>query len=302
MISVIIPVYNGERFISQCYESLKKQSIKDWEAVFINDGSRDNSYSLLKDLAKLDSRLKILDKENEGVAVAREYGIRVATNEIVTFLDVDDTLESNALETFISSFTSDNIDVVFSGINIVSEEGEIIDTISYRRVDYGKEDCLNLLSDGRLRWQVWAKAFRKKLFKDVLVPTGLRIGEDMAVCFQTIAASRRIRVLNDCLYNYVQLESSVTHKRNDIVTLEAFKAINCIEKSPGLYISNENLDCIYLLVSSSSLRMGVSPGNKVLRGHIKSHLRIKHFKRITMKKTLNLILAYYFHINIAKFL
>ncbi len=302
MISVIIPVYNGERYICQCYESLKKQSVNDWEAVFINDGSCDNSYFLLKDIAKQDSRLKIVDKENEGVAVARETGIRVATKEIVTFLDVDDTLEPNALETYVSSFTSDNIDVVFSGINILSEDSKIIDTVSYQQADYCREDCLNMLSDGRLRWQVWAKAFRKKIFKDVHVPKGLRIGEDMAVCFQTIVASRKIKILSDCLYNYVQLESSVTHKRNDTVTLDAFKAIRCIEDSVGKYISKENLDCIYLLVSSSSLHMGISTGNGVLRGHIKSHLKIKHFKRISMKKILNLILAYYFHINLAKLL
>ncbi len=63
MISVIIPVYNGERYISQCYESLKQQSVNDWEAVFINDGSCDNSYYILKDIARQDSRLKIVDKE-----------------------------------------------------------------------------------------------------------------------------------------------------------------------------------------------------------------------------------------------
>ena len=103
-ISFIIPVYNGERYISACLYSLLKQTYTDWQAILINDGSTDNSLSVLQSFAKSDSRFVVYSQNNQGVAIARNRGIKEAQGEYISFLDIDDTLVSDFLERFICHF------------------------------------------------------------------------------------------------------------------------------------------------------------------------------------------------------
>ena len=86
-VSIIVPVYNVEKYLSKCLESLINQTLKDIEIICVNDGSTDNSLSILKEYANKDSRIKIIDKQNEGVSVARNTGIEVATGEYLMFVD-----------------------------------------------------------------------------------------------------------------------------------------------------------------------------------------------------------------------
>lgn len=300
MISIIIPVYNGEKYILRCYDSLVNQSLHDWEAIFINDGSTDRSLVFLKQLEQKDSRIKVFDKKNEGVAVAREYGINLSSYEIITFLDVDDTLTRNALETFVTHLKSGTNDIVISGINIVSEAGYLINTISYKAKSYNGAKIVELLSCGKIRWQLWAKAFRKKLFYNVVTPSGIKTGEDMAVCFQAVLNADKVEVLNECLYDYIQVETSVTHRKNVDVTLDAFKSLELIVDLARAKISSEYIDCLYLLISSTSLRMGVSPKNDIIKKNLNYHFKFRLLKRLGFVKALNLIIARYFRINIAQ--
>lgn len=105
LISIIIPVFNGAKFIDHCYKSLQSQDFHNWEAIFINDGSNDGTYDILTNLASIERRIKVINKSNEGVVVAREVGISVAKGDIVTFLDVDDSLMDNAIDNLVRPFS-----------------------------------------------------------------------------------------------------------------------------------------------------------------------------------------------------
>lgn len=300
-ISVIIPVYNGEQHIVKCYESLCKQSLKNWEAVFIDDGSNDNSASILDRLTS-DHRVKIIHKKNEGVAVARENGIKSAKGEFLTFLDVDDTLTTDALKKFLAGFSSDDIDIVIAGLNLVTETGKPIQQIDYSSRIYYAALATERLCDGRLRWQLCGKAFRKSVIGSAITPRGLRSAEDMAVCIQAVLAAKKVRILNESLYNYVQVPSSVTHSKARSISFDALKAVDFVNDCVGNKIKQSNLDCLYLLIISAALRSGIDHRDRVFINALNSHFSFSAIRRLSIHKTISLCLFRWFGINLAKFL
>ena len=112
-VSVIVPVYNVERYLPLCLDSIRAQTFEDFEVVCVNDGSPDQSRDILSIYEKLDSRFVVIDKENGGLSSARNAGLRVAAGEIVLFVDSDDELVPNALERVVDTFESAHPDVEF---------------------------------------------------------------------------------------------------------------------------------------------------------------------------------------------
>ena len=96
--SIITPVYNSEKYLPKCIESILAQSFTNWEHILVDDGSKDDSYTILQTYAKKDSRIKIKTKENEGPGLTRNCAIRMAKGEFLVFLDSDDYMEPDCLE------------------------------------------------------------------------------------------------------------------------------------------------------------------------------------------------------------
>ena len=120
-VSIIIPVYNGEKYIKQCVETLQNQIYENWEAIFINDGSKDNTPELLKEFMNREERVRIIDQENMGVAVARKNGVEAANGKYITFLDVDDTLDRKFLKDMVCEMTVNGSDICVCAYNIIIE-------------------------------------------------------------------------------------------------------------------------------------------------------------------------------------
>ena len=118
-ISVIIPCYNVENYVARCLDSVINQTYNNLEIICVNDGSTDNTLAILKDYAKKDSRIKIIDKKNGGLSSARNAGIEVASYEYVVFLDSDDWIEPNTYELAISKM-DDDIDLVRWNVRLVN--------------------------------------------------------------------------------------------------------------------------------------------------------------------------------------
>ena len=302
MISIIIPIYNGGRYIRQCYTSLLNQNYSDWEAIFVNDGSPDDSGAIIEEIAHIDKRVRVIHKINQGVAIAREVGINESTSEFITFLDVDDTLEPDALDVFVRELKSTDSDMVIGGINIISEQGTFQKGIFYSPRTLNKTQIITCLCTGKLRWQLWGKAYRKSLFKNVTAASGLRSAEDMAVCIQVALNANKITVLRECLYNYVQVPTSVTHSKAREISYDALKVVEFVERTVGDKMDRTSLDCLFLLIISGALRAGVSTNDKVFRAAIKKHGNLKSISRLSHLKALNIVLYKYFRINLARYL
>lgn len=114
LVSIIIPVFNSEQFISRCIESVIRQSLKNWELIVVDDGSTDSTYSKILSYSNIDSRIKVIHKENEGQGIARNLGIKYANGEFIGFMDSDDYIESNMLFEMTTVATKFSADLVYS--------------------------------------------------------------------------------------------------------------------------------------------------------------------------------------------
>ena len=121
-VSVIIPVYNAQEGIKQCMDSLLNQSFTDFEIILLNDGSTDNSLEVIKKYAADNDFIRVIDKENEGVAKTRNKGIQLANGKYIVFIDNDDFVDSDYLERFYNEIDQEQLDIVLGGYKRVNQE------------------------------------------------------------------------------------------------------------------------------------------------------------------------------------
>jgi glycosyltransferase involved in cell wall biosynthesis len=127
-VSIIVPVYNAEKVLSHCIDSILNQSYKDFEVILINDGSRDGSIEILREYEKLDSRVMVIDNENNGVSETRNIGMIQAVGEYIQFVDSDDFIERDMLEKTIALMEKESSDIVMTGIFLDIEGKNGVDT------------------------------------------------------------------------------------------------------------------------------------------------------------------------------
>ena len=145
--SIIIPVYNVDKYIQECLDSVLGQSFSDWEAICVNDGSTDRSAAILEENAAKDNRIKVINQSNSGTATARNTGLRAAQGDYIVFLDSDDWLESDSLRILANRLNSEDI-LCFSGKRYMESTGEYLpaDVLlekSYEKgMDYYNENAL----------------------------------------------------------------------------------------------------------------------------------------------------------------
>ena len=133
--SVIMPVYNVEKFLSIALDSLKNQTFSDFEVICINDGSPDNSLAILEEYTKTDTRFKIINQKNQGPGIARNNGLNNARGKYIVFLDPDDFLNTNSLTILHQVFTSQNPDIIQFNFNRCNEEdGSIIEERNFTKL------------------------------------------------------------------------------------------------------------------------------------------------------------------------
>ncbi|MBP9765906.1 MAG: glycosyltransferase [Candidatus Pacebacteria bacterium] len=131
-VSIIMPVYNGEKFLRESIESVLNQTFDNFEFIIINDGSKDNSLNIIKEYDVKDKRIKIIDQENKGVSSSRNNGIKSSNGKYITFIDCDDIWLINKLETQINEFEKDKeLKICGTWAKVINEYGEIISNFNY---------------------------------------------------------------------------------------------------------------------------------------------------------------------------
>lgn len=298
MVSIIVPCYNASQYLSSCVDSLFRQTLIDWEVIFINDGSIDSTSIILDEISRNDSRIKCFSQVNQGAAKAREFGLSKAIGDYITFLDVDDTLAHDALEVMVKSF-DDKTDIVVSGFNII-KEGKIIKKKGLHQARLENLDYLKRVLSGKCGWELCAKMYRRELFSQPLqTPTGIRSGEDAAVFMQLVCRARQVNVLSEQLYNYIQYGQSASHVKSLRYAEETLQAAFFIEeifKSQSFYKDlKKEIDGMFLLFYSNSTRKGIlSKNNPLVKKLKEEHFSIAGLTKIPLYKAVYIVLSYYF--------
>ena len=248
-ISVIIPLYNVEEYLSECLDSIVNQTLKDIEIICINDGSTDNSLSILKDYASKDNRIKIIDKENEGQGYARKIGLDIATGKYILFCDSDDYYaELTTFEELYNYIEKVKVDVVIfefirfcKNIERYDVNGDLFNAPQKEIFSY--IDINNILF---FRAYAWRKIYSKKFldsYNDWYFPKHIMY-EDIPFHFQIITRAR-MSYVNKQMYIYRMRENSATHIMNDKIICD--HCVSFLKSYEVLKEKFDNLDFCYFM-------------------------------------------------------
>jgi len=239
-VSVIIPIYNQEKYLSQALDSLKNQTLKDAEFICINDGSTDKSLEILNKYAKNDNRIKIINQKNQGCGCARNNGLKIAKGEFISFLDPDDWLEKNALESLYNKAKKQNCDMLVFDFRKVNKSGK---TIGFFNLKKRLHRFYNINPNENFNWRnikpkvlggmypvSWNKFFKKDLIKkNKLHFAKCNLAEDNVFVFGATLNAKSIGYSDQCLYNYRIHKDSVLHSISN-KNLCIFRAIDSVKK------------------------------------------------------------------------
>lgn len=217
-VSVIVPVYNGERYIKDCIEQIQHQTLKEIEVIIVDDGSTDSTNQICNSLAGTYDNCLIIHQKNEGVSSARNHGIECASGEYVVFFDVDDQYDNDLLECLYNCISSLGLDYLTMASTAPKGECVVYD------------DKITAMSDfllGRISFSACYGIYRKSLYPSFSFPVGRQIYEDFYALYKAIEASSRIGKININKYHYIKREGS--NSRANVFAKKYFDAIELVD-------------------------------------------------------------------------
>lgn len=223
LISIIIPVYNAERYIRRCIESVLSQTYKEIQVILINDGSTDNTLPILEEYSRSDSRIQLINKDNSGVSKTRNIGIDISDGEYIGFVDADDYLEPEMYEKLYNAIKKTAADVACCGYyqdfdtykyEISVDDSLLADNKTYYELcgtnnilgQYFRQDIRSGIGDGN-----WNKLFRKDIISGIRYDNTLYC-EDVDFQIKVFEKCKKVVCIKEMLYHYVDNSFSATKK------------------------------------------------------------------------------------------
>ena len=214
-LSVVVPAYNGEKFILECLESVRAQGIDDYECIVVDDGSTDNTGKICDGYAKKNPQFKVIHQKNAGVSTARNKGIENARGEFITFVDADDLVALGAYKKALQRIKEENCDMYCFGI------ADYRGTSNVSLYGFNEEEFQDMF----IKYPVYMNHVCNKIFKtellkknNILFATEIRTSEDLLVSYKALALSKKTIYTNEPDYLYRDNELSVTHIYMNITT------------------------------------------------------------------------------------
>ncbi len=214
LISIIVPIYNVEKYLAKCIDSIISQTYNNLEIILVDDGSTDTSPKICDDYQKKDNRIKVIHKKNGGVSSARNLGLINSTGEYIGFIDPDDYIEPNMYECLLNTLKSENTQISMCGYNEI-KNNKIDKTIIYSQKTISSEKLLKDIFDTTCMGVVWNKLFKRSLFINKETKNyfyeNLHYCEDLTMLLNILNPEDHIAMVNKSLYNYIITDSSICH-------------------------------------------------------------------------------------------
>lgn len=276
LISVIVPVYNVEKYLGKCVDSIINQTYKNLEIILVDDGSKDNSGTICDEYSKKDKRVKVIHKENGGAAAARNTGLDICKGEYISFVDSDDWIDESLYKDCISQMDHD-VDMILFGLKNVAEDGMTNESIirpAMNKIYISDSDCQKILDVARnsLLGYPWNKLWKRGIIGESrFLDVGLR--EDLCFVFEVINKVQYIQCLNVYGYNYVRRDSSLLHSSNinnitDLLTIDDVfqKGIKVLNKKNNLILYNivAQVACTDVVVKDVIRNNSISKKEKII--------------------------------------
>ena len=214
-ISVIVPIYNVEKRLLMCVDSIRCQTYRNFEVILVDDGSTDRSAELCDRFCEDDSRVSVVHKKNEGLPKARETGVMASKGKYICFVDADDYVEQDYLEKLYFTMINDQCDMVCCGSYTdypFTPSRNIPVNVTEQKCDKNAAQYIEILHIGYGRYHVmWNKLFRKECFQHVIFPPQHTMYEDYFIMIQIIPLLNKITLIPDRLYHYIQTEENMSN-------------------------------------------------------------------------------------------
>lgn len=218
LISIIVPVYNSSATLKRCINSLLNQTYKNIEIVCINDGSTDDSLNVLNELEESDKRIRIIDKKNEGVSIARNVGIKYSKGKFISFVDADDWIENDSIEKMYTAIIKNDVDVVRGNYQIEYKNGQegakgeicgLSNKVFNVKSDNFENDVIMRFLNGDMPCFVWLLMIKRDcIIKTRLFPENIPIWEDCIFYFELCMVINTVFFMDDITYHYCNNDSS----------------------------------------------------------------------------------------------
>ena len=210
LISIIVPVYNVEKYLNRCIDSLISQTYQNIEIILVDDGSTDSSSEIVDGYLKKDNRIKVFHKDNGGLSDARNKGIEISKGKYLSFVDSDDYVTNTYIETLYNTIIEYEADISICSYKVNYETGQILKKGKNKKGVYSTEKALkNMLYHRDFDVSAWAKLYKKELFNGIIFPKG-RLFEDAATTYKLMMKSKRISYNLKEEYYYIIRDKSIT--------------------------------------------------------------------------------------------
>lgn len=293
VVSVIVPVYNAEKYIKTCIESIINQTYKNLEIIIINDGSTDNTEKIIYEYSKKDNRIKFITQKNCGVSKARNEGVKNAMGEHIMFIDADDYAELNMVEKAVNMINKYSVSGVFFDYYIRNiERNEVTSPQILNYGVYEKNDLIKIvenMSGGLYFSSIWRAIYKTQIIKENSINfKDIKFAEDLLFNIEYIMHSNAIFISNLLLYHYCEQENSSLKKmKKDMMVFIAYineyaKLVDKYKNSilKRLYSREMDLTCNRLLNGTRKYRRFVEYINIIKLPKEKIEINQKLFRTL----------------------
>lgn len=226
-VSVIVPIYNVEKYLKYSIGGILKQSYKNLEIILVNDGSQDNSLAICEEYSKIDNRIKIISVENGGQGRARNIGLQHSTSDWILFLDADDYYDNNAVEYLVELAERYGSDLVVTPLRVVRDhiQGGNASSIKNEKIlNLNKDRLIEEMYYGRLLGATpCGKLYKREILEKWPFPD--QLFEDLAIAYKHLMSAKKVAVSNQYYYNYYQRVGSTTKSRYTSKLEDFYRAI-----------------------------------------------------------------------------
>ena len=244
LISVVVPIYNVEKYLTKCIDSIINQTYKNLEIILVDDGSPDNCGKICDEYKRKDSRIVVYHQSNKGVSASRNFGLSKSNGEYVIFVDSDDILNKNMIEVLHKNIKYYKADISVCGYNYI-EKNYVVNVYNTKKIiQYTKKEGLvSFFNENSFGVGIWNKLFKKEIIKNVFFDENIKVNEDKKYLFDVIMKSNKIIYEDQCLYNYIKRMDSVSGEKFSSKKLDIIKVNDYIEKQlKKMEVNDKNIE------------------------------------------------------------
>lgn len=243
LISIIVPVYNVEKYLDICVESIISQTYQNLEIILIDDGSTDLSFQKCDDWAKKDLRIIAIHQQNAGQSVARNKGLNIAKGEYIGFVDSDDYIDEHMYETLIDALNSSDKKIACCKALVVTDEYQSLKhNYNFTYKDYGVKETVDAILNFEMGTSMWRRLYHRTIFDNIRFPEG-EINEEYSIMIPNAVEANGTVFVDAELYYYRNRLESTSHR---------------------VHLSNKKLECVYknLIIIEKQLEQFALPCEK----------------------------------------